>query len=211
VSYPALSFLTLVPFISLNIFNVLAFYLICYIVLIAIAWKVARPELRPWILLLSLANVSMWTSVVGGNLDVLNILLIVLAWLLRERGWWSALFLGLALASKQLSWFFVPFYAMMVWRQYNFTEAARRCAIAGGIALAINIPFILWNPHAWIAGVMAPMSDPMLGQCLSPWRISGVYAKNGQKLLCYWRSFHFSSRGAACRHTSTARPCRSSS
>jgi Glycosyltransferase family 87 len=161
VSYPALSFLTLVPFISLNIFNVLAFYLICYIVLIAIAWKVARPELRPWILLLSLANVSMWTSVVGGNLDVLNILLILLAWLLRERGWWSALFLGLALASKQLSWFFVPFYAMMVWRQYNFTEAARRCAIAGGIALAINIPFILWNPHAWIAGVMAPMSDPM--------------------------------------------------
>ncbi|HEX9133822.1 MAG TPA: glycosyltransferase 87 family protein [Ktedonobacteraceae bacterium] len=161
VSYPALSFLTLVPFISLNILNVLAFYLICYIVLVAIAWKVARPELRPWILLLSLANVSMWTSVIGGNLDVLNILLIVLAWLLRERGWWSALFLGLALASKQLSWFFVPFYAMMVWRQYNFMEAARRITIAGGVALAINIPFILWNPHAWIAGVMAPMSDPM--------------------------------------------------
>ncbi len=161
VSYPALSFLTLVPFISLNIFNVLGLYLICYIVLVAIAWKVARPELRPWVLLLSLANVSMWTSVVGGNLDVLNILLIVLAWLLRERGWWSALFLGLALASKQLSWFFVPFYAIMVWRQYNFMEAARRLTIAGSVALAINIPFILWNPHAWIAGVMAPVSDPM--------------------------------------------------
>ncbi len=161
VSYPALSFLTLVPFISLNLFNVLAFYLICYIVLVAIAWKVARPELRPWVLLLSMANVSMWTSVVGGNLDVLNILLIVVAWLLRERGWWSALFLGLALASKQLSWFFIPFYAMMVWRQYNFMEAARRLTIASGVALAINIPFILWNPHAWIAGVMAPMSDPM--------------------------------------------------
>jgi len=161
VSYPALSFLTLVPLISLNIFNVLAFYLLCYIALVAIAWKVVRPELRPWVLLLSLANVSMWTSVAGGNLDVFNILLIVLAWLLRERGWWSALFLGLALASKQISWFFVPFYAMMVWRQYNFMEAARRLTIAGGVALAINIPFILWNPQAWIAGVMAPMSDPM--------------------------------------------------
>ncbi len=161
VSYPALSFLTLVPFISLNIFNVLAFYLLCYIVLVAIAWKVARPELRPWVLLLSLANVSMWTSVTGGNLDVFSILLVVLAWLLRERGWWSALFLGLALASKQLAWFFVPFYAIMVWRQYNFMEATRRTTIAGGVALAINIPFILWNPHAWLAGVMAPMSDPM--------------------------------------------------
>ena len=72
-----------------------------------------------------------------------------------------ALLLGLALASKQLSWFFLPFYAIMVWRQYNFMEVARRLTIAGGVALAINMPFILWNPHAWLAGVMAPMSDPM--------------------------------------------------
>jgi hypothetical protein len=161
VSYPALSFLTLVPFVWLNIFNVLSLYLICYIVLVVIAWIVVRPELRPWVVLLSLANVSMWTSVAGGNLDVFNILLIVLAWLLRERGWWSALLLGLALSSKQLTWFFIPFYAVMVWRQYNSREVLRRLTIAGGVTLAINLPFILWNTHAWIAGVMAPMVDPM--------------------------------------------------
>jgi hypothetical protein len=161
VSYPALSFLTLVPFIWLNITNVIAFYLLCYIVLVAIAWKVARPELRPWVLLLSLANVTMWISVSSGNLDVFTILLVVLAWLLRERGWWSALFLGLALSSKQLSWFFVPFYAIMIWRHYNFMEAVRRLTITGVVALLINLPFILWNSHAWIAGIMAPMADPM--------------------------------------------------
>ena len=161
VSYPALSFLSLVPFIWLNITNVIVFYLLCYIVLVAIAWKIARPELRPWILLLSLANVSMLVSVSSGDLDIFNILLVVLAWLLRERGWWSALFLGLALSSKQLSWFFVPFYAIMIWRQYNFMEAVRRLTITGVVALLINLPFILWNPHAWIAGVMAPMADPM--------------------------------------------------
>ncbi len=161
VSYPALSFLTLVPFIWLNVYNVLAFYLLCYFVLVAIAWKIVRPELRPWVLLLSLANVSMLISVSSGNLDVFNILLVILAWLLRERGWWSALFLGLAFSSKQLSWFFVPFYAIMIWRQYNFMEAVRRLTVAGIVALLINLPFILWNPHAWIAGVMAPMADPM--------------------------------------------------
>jgi len=31
-------------------------------------------------------------------------------------------------------------------------------------ALLINLPFILWNYHAWIAGVMAPMADPMFPQ-----------------------------------------------
>lgn len=161
VSYPVLSFLTLVPFIWLNIYNVLVFYLLCYIALVAIAWKFARPELRPWILLFSLANVSMLVSVASGNLDVFNILLVVVAWLLRERGWWSAIFLGLALASKQISWFFLPFYAIMIWRQYNIVESVRRLTIAGIVALLINLPFILWNFHAWIAGVMAPMADPM--------------------------------------------------
>jgi hypothetical protein len=161
VSYPALSFLTLVPFIWLNIYNVLVFYLLCYIVIVAIAWKITRPELRSWVLLLSLANVSMWISVSSGNLDIFNILLVILAWLLRERGWWSAIFLGLALSSKQLSWFFVPFYAIMIWRQYNFMEAVRRLSIAGVVSLLINLPFILWNPHAWIAGIMAPIADPM--------------------------------------------------
>jgi len=161
VSYPALSFLTLVPFIWLNIYNVLAFYLLCYAVLVAIAWKFARTELRPWIILLSLANVSMLVSVSSGNLDVFNILLVAVAWLLRERGWWSAIFLGLALSSKQISWFFVPFYAIMIWRQYNLVESVRRLTIAGIVTLLINLPFILWNFHAWAAGVMAPMADPM--------------------------------------------------
>ena len=161
VSYPALSFLTLVPFIWLNIYNVLAFYLLCYAVLVAIAWKFARSELRPWIILLSLANVSMLVSVSSGNLDVFNILLVAVAWMLRERGWWSAIFLGLAISSKQISWFFVPFYAIMIWRQYKIAESARRLTIAGIVALLINLPFILWNFHAWAAGVMAPMADPM--------------------------------------------------
>jgi glycosyl transferase family 87 len=164
VSYPALSFLTLLPFIWLNIYNVLALYLLCYIILVAIAWKIGRPELRPWVLLLSLANVSMLVSVASGNLDILNILLVVVAWLLRERGWWSALFLGLALSSKQISWFFVPFYAIMIWRQYHFIESIRRLTLAGIVALFSNLPFILWNFHAWLAGVMAPMADPMFPQ-----------------------------------------------
>ena len=49
----------------------------------------------------------------------------------------------------------------MIWRQYNFVESVRRLSISGIVALLINLPFILWNPHAWLAGIMAPMADPM--------------------------------------------------
>ena len=161
VSYPALSFLILVPFLLLPYHNVFPFYLICYLLLIALAWRAARAEMRPWVLLLGIANVPMWTSVLGGNLDIFYSLLLVLAWLQREHRWRSALLLGLALASKQIAWFFLPFYIILIWRTKGWKEATWRTLIAGGLMIAINLPFLLWNPHAWLAGILAPVVDPM--------------------------------------------------
>lgn len=161
VSYPALSFLSLLPFALFKDYNVLPLYLLSYLLLIWIAYKAARPELRPWVLLLSMANVSMWTSTVGANLDILCLLLIVLAWLLRDKRWISALFLGLAFATKQTSWFYMPFYAILVWQFYGFKDVFYRLSLAGLVALLINLPFMLWNFHAWLAGIMAPVADPM--------------------------------------------------
>ncbi len=161
VSYPVLSFLTLVPFVLFKDYNVLPFYMLSYVVLVAIGWKLARRELRPWVLLLALANVPMWTSTIGGNLDVFSMLLVLLAWFLRERRWSSALILGLALATKQTSWFFAPFYAILLFRQYGFKETVYRFAIAGSVFLVCNLPFILWNPQAWITGMRTPLNPLM--------------------------------------------------
>ena len=161
VSYPALAFLSLVPFAWLRTNNALPLYLICYLLIVFIGWRKVRPEMRPWLLLLALANVSMLTSVLNGILDIEYILFILLAWLLRDERWWSILFLGLACATKQLAWYFLPFYAILNWRQSGLKEAIARLSVAGAIALAINLPFILWNAHAWLAGVLAPVADPM--------------------------------------------------
>jgi len=161
VSYPALSFLTLVPFVLFHDYNVFPFYLLSYLLLICIAWKYTRPELRLWVLLLGIANVPMWSETYGGSLDTFYILLVVVAWLLHDQRWKSALLLGLAAASKQIAWFFIPFYLLMIWRQHGPLEAMRRLAIAAGVALVFNLPFILWNPQAWLAGVLAPIADPM--------------------------------------------------
>ena len=161
VSYPALSFLTLLPFAWLNDYNILPFYLLCHLLLIAIALVFARRALRPWILVFGVASVFMWTPTFGDTLDMLYTLFVVIAWLLRDHRWRSSLFLGLAIASKQIAWLFAPFYFIMTWRHYGLKEALYRLAIAGGIGLAINLPFILWNPHAWLAGILAPVVDPM--------------------------------------------------
>lgn len=159
--YPALSFLTLVPFVMIGNYNVLPFYLFCYVLLVIVAWSLARPEIRPWVLLLAIANVPMLSSTRGGNLDILCFLFVVLAWWLRNHRWSSAVYFGLAMASKQIAWFFAPFYLILIWRNYGFKEAIHRMAIASGLGLLINLPFIMWDWKAWVIGMMAPMSDPM--------------------------------------------------
>lgn len=186
VSYPALSFLTLVPFVLVKDYNVLPLYFLSYLLIIAIGWKFARPELRPWVLILGLANGAMWASVIGSNVDIFCTLLMILVWLLRDRSWLSALLLGVALATKQTMWFFVPFYAIMVWRQYGFVEMARRLALAGSLGLAINLPFILWNPHAFVAGILAPVADPMFPMGV------GLISLSGSPLLPFFPTWVYS-------------------
>ena len=161
ISYPALSFLTLVPFALFHDYNVMPFYVLSFMLLIFVAWKAVRPEMRPWLLLLTIANVPMIVSTIGANLDIFVILLLVLAWLWRDKRWTSAILLGLALASKQPAWFYLPFYLILTLRMYGFKETVYRSLIAGGIGLACNLPFIIWNPHAFIAGILAPVADPM--------------------------------------------------
>src|SRR5258707_3899668 len=186
VTYPALSFLTPVPFILLKISNVMPFYLLSYVMLVWLAWKVTRRELRPWLVMLALANVPMLSGVMGSSLDLLYILLVVMAWLARERRWVSALFLGLALASKQLAWFFVPFYLILIWRQQSLREASLRLVLAGGLALAINLPFLLWNPAAWLAGVLAPMTDPMFPMGVGLINLSAYHLLRYLPSCCYF-------------------------
>lgn len=161
VSYPALAFLTLLPFAFAKYYNIMPFFLFCYVLLVIVAWKKARPELRPWIILLGMANVPMWNLITGLNVDLLYILLISTAWLLRDQRWLSTLMLGLAIASKQTAWLFVPFYFIMVWQERSYKEAFARLVIAISIGLIINLPFIIWNASAWLHGILAPVADPM--------------------------------------------------
>jgi hypothetical protein len=161
VSYPALSFLSLLPIVMTGNNNVFPFFLICYIALVALAWRAIRAELRPWLIVLSLANLPMLGSVMGGNLDVFCTLLVALAWWQRDHRWGNTIFFGLALATKQTAWFLAPFFLIMLWRNYGLKEALYRSVGAAALMLLINLPFIIWNPHAWLAGVMTPMADPM--------------------------------------------------
>lgn len=177
VSYPALSFLTLVPLVWLGLPNMAPFFMLCYLGLGTLLIVSAPVELRLWVGLLALGDAPFLNAAAIGDLDVLYMLLIFMAWLWRERPVASTITLGLAIAAKQLAWFYLPFYAILIWRERGWRAAVTRLAGAGAIFLAINGPFIVVNPRAWLSGVLAPQVDPMfpLGNGLVRLSLSGLF------------------------------------
>jgi hypothetical protein len=161
VSYPALAFLVLVPMVWAGLPTVVPFFFLCLALLAVFGWRSVRRELRWWVALLFLADVPVLNSTMAGDLDVFYILLVFLAWLWWERWWLSAVLMGLALASKQIAWFYLPFYLIFVYQRRGFRDAAGRLVVGALLFLAINLPFIVLNSGAWLAGVLAPVRDPM--------------------------------------------------
>jgi uncharacterized membrane protein len=161
VSYPALSFLVLIPLVWAGLPTMLPFYLLCLALLAVIGLRFVRCDLRWWVALLFLADLPVLNSVLAGDLDMFYILLVLLAWLWWERWWLSAVLIGLALATKQNAWFYLPFYMIFLYQRRGLRDVLRQVGLAVALFLAVNLPFIILNGGAWVAGVLAPLRDPM--------------------------------------------------
>ncbi len=203
MSYPALAFLPLVPLMWAGLPNGVPLTALCWLALVALLVMAAPRDLRVWVGLLALADVPLLNAAGIADPDILYLLPLFAAWRWRERGALSAVTLGLALAAKQLAWFSAPFYVVLVWRERGWRAALGRLAGAVAVFVAINLPFFINNPRAWLSGVLAPQLDPMfpLGNGLIRLSLSGVLPlaptpvytvlellAMGAALVWYWRN-----------------------
>lgn len=161
VSYPALAVLPLVPFVWAGLPSVVPFFALCLVALAVVLLRAVPREARLWVGLLLLADAPLLDATATGDLDVFYVLLLVVAWRYWRRPLLSAVALGLALAAKQIAWFYLPFYTILIWRERGWREALARLAGAGALFLAVNLPFFVNAPQAWLAGVLAPQLDPL--------------------------------------------------
>ena len=161
VSYPAGSFLFHTPFLALGFKDLRFFYLFCALLTFAIIFWRAPAQLRPIVAIVAVINLELWNGIGAGAIDSLYIMFLFLGWTLRRRLWLSALFMGLAAATKQVAWFFIPFYVILVFREKGWRPCAQSLAIMVSIFTATNMPFIFNAPQAWLESVFAPIRDPM--------------------------------------------------
>jgi hypothetical protein len=158
-SYPALSFLLLVPFVALGL-DTNYLYLGCLLLAMLLITVRAPGTLRPFVMTGLFGASCLIAFTVGGSADLLYALPLVVAWIWRDRAVGPIAF-GVAVSIKQIAWFIAPYYFIAVIATSGWRAAARHAAIAAAIFLATNAPFIVWNPAAWLQGVLTPVIEPM--------------------------------------------------
>lgn len=121
-----------------------------------------RARLAAGLLLLGDAPLILDSAV--GATDILYVTLLVIYWQIRDRPLLGGLVLGLAAATRQQVWFFVPFLLYLAWRSHGWRDLWRRSGLALAVFAACNLPFILMGPQNWLAGVLGPMTDPLFAQ-----------------------------------------------
>ena len=158
-SYPALSFVALLPFVVLGI-DTNYVYLACLLVAMAlIVWR-STSGMRPFVLTGLLGASCLVAFTVGGSADLLYALPLVIAWLWRERAE-GGVALGAAIAVKQIAWFVAPFYLVSVTATQGWRAGVKHASIAAVVFATTNAPFMLWHPGDWLAGVLTPVVEPM--------------------------------------------------
>lgn len=161
-NYPAGSFLLPAPFLLLGVQDLRIVYLVY--LLAALVWVIWLLRRSGWLVFVFgvLASLQLWNSMASGETDTLSLALLLIAWILIKKNWWlSALVMGLAVATKQTAWFFLPFYLIFIFKSAGTKPLVKISGIIGCLFLAANLPFIINGPQIWLSSLTAPMADSM--------------------------------------------------
>ncbi len=160
-SYPALSFLIYAPLLWAGLGNILILDAVVYWLLLAWLIWLAPAGWRHWAALVGIAAMPVMAASLLPSIDIVGFALALVAWHVRDRRWLSSGLFGLALAYKQLIWFFIPFFALDILFTYGWREVVKRGALVLGAFLLPNLPYIIASPQAWFESMWLPMSEPL--------------------------------------------------
>ena len=160
-NYPALSFLVPAPFIALGLRDIRFLYLGEIIVLVLVLVRQVRVPWRPLVAAAVVGSAVISRQNILAGVDPLWAILVIFAFLFFRHHRLSPILVGLACATRQPAWFFVPFYLLAALKREGRRAAVRRAGIAALAGALPNLPFVLLAPGHFAAGVLTPMLGPL--------------------------------------------------
>jgi hypothetical protein len=179
-NYPAGSFLFILPFVWAGIHDMRFLYAIAVALMGFYLWMRSSRALRPLIPLIVLGNVPLVILTAGDQPDPIYGLFLMVGYAEWSTPWISPLAMGIAAGTKQLTWFFLPFYFLLVARELGWREALRRSSIVAAVFAVMNAPFIVQSPANYVASVFGPAADPMFPLGIG---IIALFVSNGLPFL----------------------------
>jgi hypothetical protein len=162
LGYPSGFFLIPALFSLLGVHNIRVVSLLLVVAALAIAIALTPARMRLWLAGASLGSLVIWNGVASGMTGSLYFPFLLLAWVLwRKNLWASALCMGVAVATKQVVWFFLPFYLILLFRFLPWKKAAIGMGLVVAVFAAFNLPFIVAGPSLWWDSVISMMKDPL--------------------------------------------------
>jgi hypothetical protein len=198
VAYPSVSFLVLVPFVLLHVPTYIA-YAAAFVGAIAVLVRYAPWWARGLVFALFTHDDTFLLMTFGGVTDSVWALCLVFAVVLWHRPTLAGVLVGVACAQKQHAWFFVPYLLIRLCREES-TPPWRGAPLAflkaaAGIFLITNLPFAIWNPAAWLQGIVEPLVAPMiqLSEGLTMVGMTGyIPLSRSATTLLFWTLFAYS-------------------
>lgn len=179
-NYPAGSFLFILPFVWAGIHDMRFLYALGVALMGLYLWARAPRAIRPLIPLVVLGNVPLVILTAGDQPDPIYGLFLMLGYAEWTAPWVSPLAMGVAVGTKQLAWFFLPFYFLLIARELGWREAARRAGIIAAVFALINAAFIVRSPDGYLSSITGPLVDPMFPLGIG---IIALFVSNGLPVL----------------------------
>jgi hypothetical protein len=162
LGYPAGFFVIPAAFNLLGMDNIRFVFLLLVAAAMGGAIALTPSRMRLWLAGAFSGSLVIWNGIASGMTGSLYFPFLLLAWVLWRRNLWvSALCMGLAIATKQVAWFFLPFYLILIFRHIPWKKAVLGVGVTGAVFAAFNLPFIIAGPWIWFDSVLSMMKDPL--------------------------------------------------
>ncbi|WMT44102.1 MAG: hypothetical protein RE469_07815 [Cuniculiplasma divulgatum] len=165
-SYPALSFITMLPAVIFNLkpaLVMLPFFIIPIFLVWYKAWSMKEWILSIFILMPFLSFVMYAPQVEFGDLNIVWASLLMISYFFISHTKISGAFYGASLSVKQFPALMLPFLLYYIFRTNGLRKTIIWLITATGVFLAINGYFMLTNFHFFMHNLLQDEFSPLLG------------------------------------------------
>lgn len=175
LTYPALSFIALIPAEVLHVKTSLIMYPFFAVPMILVwyrAWS-KKQWIESALILLPFLSLSIYTSQVEfDDLNIVWVSLLMASYFLVGRTKVSGVLFGLALSVKQFPAIAVPFLLYFIFREYGWKKSIVWIIAVIGSFLAINGYFMAIGMHSFVTAMLENEFAPLIGVGFGPAQLS---------------------------------------